>query len=107
MNNKCCCGDPSGENCLYRRTERSEDEKTALIKRINRISGQLGGIKSMIETNRYCGDILIQISAAESALHALGSEIMKTHLKTCVTEQIREGNDEIMDEVMDLFKKLS
>lgn len=106
MNNKCCCGDAS-ENCLYRRTERSEDEKAALIKRINRISGQLGGIKSMIETNRYCGDILIQISAAESALHALGSEIMKTHLKTCVTEQIREGNDDIMDEVMDLFKKLS
>ena len=105
-NNKCCSCETSAENCRFRKAERTNEEKTALIKRINRISGQLGGIKTMVEENRYCGDILIQISAAESALHSLGTEIMKSHLKTCVTDQIREGNDEAMDEVMELFDKL-
>ena len=104
---KCCTCDTSGENCRFKKSDRTDEEKTALIKRINRISGQIGGIKTMIDENRYCGDILIQISAAESALHSLGTELMKSHLKTCVTDQVREGNDEIMDEVMELFKRLS
>ena len=109
MNNSKCCSscDPTGENCRYKKTQRSDAEKTALIKRINRISGQLGGIRTMIDENRYCGDILIQISAAESALKALGTEIMKSHLKTCVGDQIKDGNAEAMDEVIELMKRLS
>lgn len=61
----------------------------------------------MIDDNRYCGDILIQISAVESALKSLGYIIMQNHLETCVTEQIKSGNDEIIGEVMELFKRIS
>ncbi len=93
--------------CRYKATPRTEDETAALKKRINRIIGQLGGIGNMIDDNRYCGDILIQISAVEKALQSLGCMIMKNHLETCVTEQIKNGNEEIMDEVMELFKRLS
>ncbi len=93
--------------CRYKNTPRTDEETIALKKRINRIIGQLGGIGNMIEDNRYCGDILIQISAVEKALQSLGFVIMKSHLETCVTEQIKDGNDKIIDEVMELFKKLS
>lgn len=61
----------------------------------------------MIDDNRYCGDILMQISAVESALKSLGYIIMQNHLETCVTEQIKSGNDEIIGEVMELFKRFS
>lgn len=93
--------------CRYKSVPRPEQEKTALKARLNRIIGQLGGIGNMIDDNRYCGDILIQIAAAEKALHSLGCSVMKNHLDTCVIEQIRSGNDGIMDEVMELFKRLS
>lgn len=78
----------------------------ALNDRINRIIGQLGGIKNMINENRYCGDVLIQLSAAESALQNLGYMILKNHLETCVVESIKEGNSEILAEVIELMKKL-
>lgn len=74
--------------------------------RLNRIIGQLGGIKNMINENRYCGDVLIQLSAAESALQNLGYMILKNHLETCVVESIKEGNSEILAEVIELMKKL-
>ena len=93
--------------CRYKTKPRTAEEMTALKNRINRIIGQLGGIGNMIDDNRYCGDILIQISAVEKALQSLGCIIMKNHLETCVTEQIKSGNEEIMDEVMELFKRLS
>ncbi len=78
----------------------------ALNDRLNRIIGQLGGIKNMINENRYCGDVLIQLSAAESALQNLGYMIFKNHLETCVVESIKEGNSEILAEVIELMKKL-
>ncbi len=74
--------------------------------RLNRIIGQLGGIKNMINENRYCGDVLIQLSAAENALQNLGYMILKNHLETCVVESIKEGNSEILAEVIELMKKL-
>lgn len=92
--------------CRYKSAPRTEEEKKALRSRLNRIIGQLGGIGNMIDDDRYCGDILIQISAAEKALHSLGRIIMKNHLDTCVTEQVKKGNTAIMDEVMELFDKL-
>ena len=92
--------------CRYKSVPRTEEEKKALRSRLNRIIGQLGGIGNMIDDDRYCGDILIQISAAEKALHSLGRIIMKNHLDTCVTEQVKKGNTAIMDEVMELFDKL-
>lgn len=87
-------------------TPRSEEELKALNDRLNRIIGQLGGIKNMINENRYCGDVLIQLSAAENALQNLGYMILKNHLETCVVESIKEGNSEILAEVIELIKKL-
>lgn len=87
-------------------TPRSEEELKALNDRLNRIIGQLGGIKNMINENRYCGDVLIQLSAAENALQNLGYMIFKNHLETCVVESIKEGNSEILAEVIELMKKL-
>lgn len=86
---------------------RSEEEKEALIKRINRIEGQVRGIKQMLENDRYCGDILIQISAIDKSLKSLGNEMLKSHLKSCVVAEIKKDNLAIIDEVSNLIKKLS
>lgn len=90
----------------YKHRPRSEDEIKQLKNRIHRITGQLNGIEKMLDENRYCGDILIQIAAVERALESLGYLVLSDHLKTCVTENVRNGKDESMDEVLDLIKKL-
>ena len=87
-------------------TPRSEEQLKSLNSRLNRIIGQLGGIRGMLEDNRYCGDVLIQLSAVQSALQSLGYEILAEHMKTCVVENIEDGNARIMDEAIDLIKKL-
>ncbi len=98
----------SGENncCHYKSTPRSERELKQLKNRINRISGQLNGIQKMLDENRYCGDILIQIAAVESALQSIGYIVLKEHMETCVVEEIQNGNIGIVDETVDLMKKL-
>ncbi len=92
--------------CKTKSTPRSEENQKALQNRLNRMIGQLGGIKKMIDDNRYCGDILTQIAAVESALQNFGYVILKDHLETCVTEKIKDGDEEIIDETIDLIKKL-
>ncbi len=87
-------------------TPRSEEELKVLNDRINRAIGQLNGIKNMLDDNRYCGDILIQLSAVESALQNLGYIILADHMKTCVAENIACGNYGILDETVELVKKL-
>jgi len=87
--------------------ERTKEEKRMLEIRLNKIVGQIKGINGMIEEDRYCGDILIQISAVDKSLKSLGKKILKKHLETCVTEEIGKGNREILDEVMNLFERLS
>lgn len=77
-----------------------------LQNRINRIVGQLNGIGNMIGENRYCGDILIQIGAVESALQSLGYIILQEHMQSCVVEEIKNGNEAIMEETIELIKKL-
>lgn len=94
------------ECCRHKHSPRSEDEQKQLQNRINRIIGQLGGIKNMLDDNRYCGDILIQLSAAESALKNLGYIILGSHMETCVAEEIRNGNEAIIGETIELIKKL-
>ena len=89
-----------------KKTYRDYEEKEQLIKRLNIISGQIDGIKKMIEEDRYCKDILIQIVAIKNAIKSLGNQVLERHLKTCVEMDIKDGKDEIMDEVMDLVKKL-
>ncbi|MGI6536255.1 MAG: metal-sensing transcriptional repressor [Eggerthellaceae bacterium] len=93
--------------CKHKETPRSEAFQDDVQKRLNRAIGQLNGIKGMIDDNRYCGDVLIQLSAAEKAIHRVSMMILRDHLETCVTDKIRRGDDEAVDEVMDLLKRFS
>lgn len=86
-------------------TPRSEELKRDVTRRLNRAIGQLGGIRSMVEEDRYCGDVLTQLAAVESAVRAVSREIMRDHLETCVVERVQAGDTEVIDEVMGLFKK--
>ena len=92
--------------CHQRRTPRDEGELRQLKNRLNRMTGQLNGIARMLDENRYCGDILIQISAVENALQNFGYLVLKSHLENCVAEEVRAGNPDIMDETLELMKKL-
>lgn len=78
----------------------------SLQNRLSRMSGQLSGISKMLEDGRYCGDILTQVSAVENALQSFGYILLKNHLDTCVSQEVRNGNTEIMDETLELIKKL-
>lgn len=89
-----------------RHTPRSEEEKKKLVNRVSRIEGQLKGIAKMIEEDRYCGDILIQLSAAEKALESFGYTILNAHLESCVKDDILAGKDEVIGETMELIKRL-
>ena len=92
--------------CHHRRTPRSDAELKQLKNRLNRMTGQLAGIGRMLEENRYCGDILIQISAVEKALQNFGYVVLRSHMESCVAEELRQGNDGILDETVELMKKL-
>ena len=81
-------------------------ELTKLKNRLNRMAGQIAGISKMLDENRYCGDILIQIAAVEKALQSFGYIILKNHMESCVVEQIEAGNTGIVDETLELMKKL-
>lgn len=99
----CCANDKC---CHYKTTPRNEDSLRQLQNRLNRMIGQMGGIKKMLEDNRYCGDILTQVAAVESALQNFGYVILQEHLETCVAEEIKNGNSSVIDEAVDLIKKL-
>lgn len=90
----------------YKIVPRDEAGQKQLQNRINRIIGQLNGIKNMIGENRYCGDILIQIGAVESALQSVGYIVLQEHMQTCVVEEVKKGNEEIMKEAIELIRKL-
>lgn len=91
----------------HKATPRTDDMQADLQKRLNRVIGQLNGVKSMIDDNRYCGDVLTQLAAAESALKSVSGIILKNHLETCVVEQIEQGHTEVIDEVLQLMRKFS
>ncbi len=93
-------------HCQYKHTPREAASVRELHSRLNRIIGQLNGIKSMLDENRYCGDVLIQVAAAESALRTFGYVILRDHLESCVTEEIKKDNTKIIDETMSLIKGL-
>ena len=90
----------------FKASQRDPALAKALDNRLNRIIGQLNGIKKMLDDNRYCGDILTQLSAAESALQNFGYIVLQNHLATCVSEEIKKGNENIIDETVTLIKKL-
>ncbi len=96
---KCC-------HCSQRKKERSPEEYKKLIHRLNRIEGQIRGIKGMVETNAYCPDILIQSAAVNAAINAFNKELLANHIRTCVADDIRNGKDEVIDELVVTLQKL-
>ena len=102
----CKCNDEKCESCSYKKTPRSEETVKLLKNRLNRISGQIGGIINMIDDGRYCGDILTQVAAVESALESFAYVVLKEHMQTCVVEKIKEGNTDVVSETVDLMRKL-
>ena len=89
-----------------RTTRRTDEEKTRLMHRLNRIEGQVRGLKAMLDKDAYCNDILIQASAAQSALKAFERELLRAHLAGCVARDLREGHDETIDELADTIGRL-
>ena len=100
MDEKNCC------HCSQRKKERSPEEYKKLIHRLNRIEGQIRGIKGMIERDAYCTDILTQVAAVSAALNSFNKVLLGNHIRTCVAENIREGNDEVVDELVGVIQRL-
>ena len=100
MEEKKCC------HCSLRKKERSPEEYKRLIHRLSRIEGQIRGIRKMVEDGAYCPDILVQSAAANAAINAFNKELLADHLRTCVTHDIKAGNDEIIDELVLTLQKL-
>lgn len=95
--NRCCCA---------RTKERTQEEYTKLINRLNRIEGQVRGIKGMVENNAYCPDILVQSAAVNAAINAFNKELLASHIRTCVADDICAGKDEVIDELVATLQKL-
>lgn len=93
-------------SCCCRHKKRSEEEYKSLIHRLNRIEGQIRGIRGMVENDAYCPDILVQSAAAGAALNAFNKELLASHIRTCVVEDIRDGKDEVIDELVATLQKL-
>lgn len=93
-------------DCCKKTKERSEAEYKSLMNRLNRIEGQVRGLKRMLEGNAYCTDILTQATAVSSAVNAFSKELLGNHIKSCVADNIRMGNDEIIDELLDTLRKM-
>ncbi|MGN0277488.1 MAG: metal-sensing transcriptional repressor [Hominisplanchenecus sp.] len=99
MDDKC-------ETCCARRKHREDAEYRSLITRLNRIEGQVRGVRNMVEEERYCVDILTQVSAIQSALNSFNECLLSSHIHTCVVEDIQKGNLEVVDELCHTIKKL-
>lgn len=98
MENNCCC--------THKTKKRDFDEYKKLINRLSRIEGQIRGIKGMVEKDAYCTDILIQVAAVNAALNSFNKELLANHIRTCVANDIREGKDETIDELVNTLQKL-
>ena len=98
-NEKKCC-------CEGKTTMRSDEQKKALLNRLKRIEGQVRGIQSMLENDAYCNDVLMQSAAVNAAMHAFTRELLASHIRICVARDIREGHDEVIDELVATLQKL-
>ena len=95
---ECCCS--------HKTKERTEKEYKDLINRLSRIEGQVRGLRKMVESDCYCPDILVQVSAVNAALNSFNKVLLANHIRTCVAEDIREGKDETIDELVTVLQKL-
>ena len=94
------------KECCHKTKERSPEEHRKLVNRLSRIEGQIRGIKRMVEEDAYCVDILIQAAAANAALNSFNKELLSEHIKTCVTNDIKAGKEETVDELVATIQKL-
>ena len=94
------------EGCTCRHKHREVTEERGLMNRLNRIEGQIRGIKSMVEDERYCVDIITQVAAVQAALNSFNKVLLGNHLRTCVANDIREGHDETIDELLKVLQRL-
>ena len=92
--------------CCEKTTSRSEEERKKLINRMNRIEGQIRGIRKMVEKDAYCADILIQSAAVNAAVNAFNKELLASHIRGCVARDIREGKNDVIDELVTTLQKL-
>jgi DNA-binding FrmR family transcriptional regulator len=97
MGQECCC---------HKTKERTEKEHKDLINRLNRIEGQIRGIKRMVDEDVYCPDILVQVAAVNAALNSFNKVLLSSHIKTCVTQDIKDGKEETVDELLATLQKL-
>lgn len=95
------------EICCIKKTFREEEAKQNLLNRIKRISGQMNGVKKMIENDSYCNDVLIQLSAVENSVRSLSNQLLESHLYSCITRDLKDGKLEAIDEIIDLFKRFN
>ena len=92
--------------CACMRTkERAPEDKQALMNRLSRIEGQVRGIRAMVEKDAYCPDILTQVSAVSAAINSFAKTLLSEHIRTCVAEDVRQGNDEVIDELLGTLQK--
>ncbi|QUO33197.1 metal-sensing transcriptional repressor [Faecalicatena sp. Marseille-Q4148] len=94
------------KECCHKTKKRTEKEYKDLVNRLSRIEGQVRGIKRMVEEDAYCPEILIQVSAVNAALNSFNKVLLAEHIRSCVAEDIRKGNDEIIDELVATLQKL-
>lgn len=92
--------------CCEKTTRRTDEQRKKLIHRLNRIEGQIRGLRGMIEADAYCNDVLTQSAAASAALNGFNRELIGYHIKGCVTRDIRAGEDAVVDELLDTLQKL-
>ena len=94
------------DNCCHKTKERHDKEYKDLLNRLNRIEGQIRGIKGMVERDAYCTDILIQVAAVNAALNSFNKVLLSNHIKTCVIQDIREGREDTVEELLVTLQKL-
>ena len=93
--------------CCSKKTKRDDDEKRLIINRLNRISGQIHGLRKMIENDAYCNDVLIQLSAVKNSIKSLSGHILENHLYLCVSRDLENGELDTIDELISLFKRFN
>ena len=93
-------------NCGFKTKRRDDAEYKSLINRLNRLEGQIRGLKGMVEKNAYCTDIITQVAAANAALNSFNKELLSTHIKTCVADDIKAGKTETVDDLLATLQKL-